>query len=164
VLGADHLDASVVILRRGRRIVATETTTVSRGSWSHKHVYPVAEIAHLPPSDTLHEMSSCRVPRAVARATAIFHTQPVAGPTRAGPPRTLRAPVVLASTHERTLDVVPLEVLGEHAVDVPTTRWESLMLHARSERARIASAIILTPWRRPSCAARVRPGWQPRQP
>jgi len=29
------------------------------------------------------------------------------------------APVVLASTHERTLDVVPLEHLREHAVDVP---------------------------------------------
>lgn len=29
------------------------------------------------------------------------------------------APVVLASTHERTLDVVPLETLQEHAVDVP---------------------------------------------
>jgi uncharacterized protein (DUF2237 family) len=29
------------------------------------------------------------------------------------------APVVLASTHERTLDVVPLDVLREHAVDVP---------------------------------------------
>jgi uncharacterized protein (DUF2237 family) len=29
------------------------------------------------------------------------------------------ASVVLASTHERTLDVVSLEVLGEHAVDVP---------------------------------------------
>lgn len=29
------------------------------------------------------------------------------------------APVVLASTHERTLDVVPLEYLREHAVDVP---------------------------------------------
>lgn len=29
------------------------------------------------------------------------------------------APVVLASTHERTLDVVPLAVLREHAVDVP---------------------------------------------
>lgn len=29
------------------------------------------------------------------------------------------APVVLASTHERTLDVVPLEALQEHAVDVP---------------------------------------------
>jgi uncharacterized protein (DUF2237 family) len=27
--------------------------------------------------------------------------------------------VVLASTHERALDVVPLEVLREHAVDVP---------------------------------------------
>jgi Uncharacterized protein conserved in bacteria (DUF2237) len=27
--------------------------------------------------------------------------------------------VVLASTHERTLDVMSLEVLGEHAVDVP---------------------------------------------
>ena len=31
------------------------------------------------------------------------------------------APVVLASTHERTLDIVPLEALREHAVDVPTT-------------------------------------------
>ena len=29
------------------------------------------------------------------------------------------APVVLASTHERTLDVVPLKALKEHAVDVP---------------------------------------------
>ena len=29
------------------------------------------------------------------------------------------APVVLASTHERTLEVVPLEALSEHAVDVP---------------------------------------------
>lgn len=29
------------------------------------------------------------------------------------------APVVLASTHERTLDVVPLAALREHAVDVP---------------------------------------------
>jgi uncharacterized protein (DUF2237 family) len=29
------------------------------------------------------------------------------------------APVVLAGTHERTLDVVPLEVLREYAVDVP---------------------------------------------
>ena len=28
-------------------------------------------------------------------------------------------PVVLASTHERTLDVVPLDALKEHAVDVP---------------------------------------------
>lgn len=27
--------------------------------------------------------------------------------------------VVLASTHERALDIVPLEVLREHAVDVP---------------------------------------------
>jgi uncharacterized protein (DUF2237 family) len=27
--------------------------------------------------------------------------------------------VVLASTHERTLDVVPIEALREHAVDVP---------------------------------------------
>lgn len=30
------------------------------------------------------------------------------------------APVVLASTHERALEVVPLEVLQEHAVDVPS--------------------------------------------
>ena len=29
------------------------------------------------------------------------------------------APVVLASTHERTLEVVPLDALREHAVDVP---------------------------------------------
>jgi uncharacterized protein (DUF2237 family) len=29
------------------------------------------------------------------------------------------APVVLAATHERTLDVVTLEELQEHAVDVP---------------------------------------------
>jgi uncharacterized protein len=29
------------------------------------------------------------------------------------------APVVLASTHERTLEVVPLAALQEHAVDVP---------------------------------------------
>ncbi len=29
------------------------------------------------------------------------------------------APVVLAATHERALDVVPLDVLREHAVDVP---------------------------------------------
>jgi uncharacterized protein (DUF2237 family) len=30
------------------------------------------------------------------------------------------APVVLASTHERAVDIVPLEVLQEHAVDVPS--------------------------------------------
>lgn len=29
------------------------------------------------------------------------------------------APVVLASTHERTLEIVPLDVLQQHAVDVP---------------------------------------------
>ncbi len=29
------------------------------------------------------------------------------------------APVVLASTHERALDIIPLNVLREHAVDVP---------------------------------------------
>lgn len=29
------------------------------------------------------------------------------------------APVVLAATHERALDIVPLEILEEHAVDVP---------------------------------------------
>lgn len=29
------------------------------------------------------------------------------------------APVVLAATHERALDIVPLEILGEYAVDVP---------------------------------------------
>jgi uncharacterized protein (DUF2237 family) len=30
------------------------------------------------------------------------------------------APVVLASTHERALDLVPLDALQQHAVDVPT--------------------------------------------
>ena len=29
------------------------------------------------------------------------------------------APVVLASTHERALDIVPLDALRQHAVDVP---------------------------------------------
>jgi uncharacterized protein (DUF2237 family) len=29
------------------------------------------------------------------------------------------APVVLAGTHERTLDVVELAILQEHAVDIP---------------------------------------------
>jgi uncharacterized protein (DUF2237 family) len=29
------------------------------------------------------------------------------------------APVVLASTHERALEVIPLRVLQAHAVDVP---------------------------------------------
>ena len=29
------------------------------------------------------------------------------------------APVVLASTHEGALDVIPLEILQEHSVDVP---------------------------------------------
>ncbi|MEN8239736.1 MAG: DUF2237 domain-containing protein [Actinomycetota bacterium] len=29
------------------------------------------------------------------------------------------APVVLASTHEAVLDIVPLEILRQHAVDVP---------------------------------------------
>ncbi|MDT0551448.1 DUF2237 family protein, partial [Streptomyces lonegramiae] len=29
------------------------------------------------------------------------------------------APVVLAATHERTLDLVPLDVLQQYAVDVP---------------------------------------------
>jgi uncharacterized protein (DUF2237 family) len=30
------------------------------------------------------------------------------------------APVVLASTHERALEIVPREILEEHAVDVPS--------------------------------------------
>jgi uncharacterized protein (DUF2237 family) len=30
------------------------------------------------------------------------------------------APVVLACTHERALEIVPLEILREHAVDVPS--------------------------------------------
>jgi uncharacterized protein (DUF2237 family) len=29
------------------------------------------------------------------------------------------APVLLASTHERALEIIPLESLREHAVDVP---------------------------------------------
>jgi uncharacterized protein (DUF2237 family) len=29
------------------------------------------------------------------------------------------APVVLASTHERALEIVPIEALRQHAVDVP---------------------------------------------
>ena len=29
------------------------------------------------------------------------------------------APVVLASTHERALDVIPLKALQENAIDVP---------------------------------------------
>ena len=29
------------------------------------------------------------------------------------------APVVLASTHESVLEIVPLEILQQHAVDVP---------------------------------------------
>ncbi|MET0696101.1 MAG: DUF2237 family protein, partial [Acidimicrobiia bacterium] len=31
----------------------------------------------------------------------------------------MAAPVVLASTHERALEIIPLEVLQEYAVDVP---------------------------------------------
>jgi uncharacterized protein len=31
----------------------------------------------------------------------------------------MAAPVVLASTHQRVLDLVPLDVLKQHAVDVP---------------------------------------------
>lgn len=31
----------------------------------------------------------------------------------------IAAPVVLASTHERALEIVPIEALREHAVDVP---------------------------------------------
>jgi uncharacterized protein (DUF2237 family) len=30
------------------------------------------------------------------------------------------APVVMASTHQRVLDIVPIDALREHAVDVPT--------------------------------------------
>ncbi len=29
--------------------------------------------------------------------------------------------VVLASTHERALEIVPIEALREHAIDVPTS-------------------------------------------
>jgi uncharacterized protein len=36
------------------------------------------------------------------------------------------APVVLASTHERALELVPLDVLREHAVDVPEDPRELL--------------------------------------
>lgn len=34
------------------------------------------------------------------------------------------APVVLAATHERTLDLIPLEILEQYAVDVPDTAAE----------------------------------------
>ena len=34
------------------------------------------------------------------------------------------APVVLASTHHRALDVIPIRLLREHAVDVPTDASE----------------------------------------
>lgn len=34
------------------------------------------------------------------------------------------APVVLAATHERALDIVPIEALRQHAVDVPDTPAE----------------------------------------
>jgi hypothetical protein len=36
------------------------------------------------------------------------------------------APVVLASTSERALAVIPLEVLTEHSVDVPSDPGELL--------------------------------------
>ena len=36
------------------------------------------------------------------------------------------APVVLASTHQRALDIIPLELLREHAVDVPGDARELL--------------------------------------
>jgi len=38
----------------------------------------------------------------------------------AGLSRRAAAYVVLASTHERALEIVPLEALQEHAVDVPS--------------------------------------------
>ena len=34
-------------------------------------------------------------------------------------PGRLAAPVVLASTHERVLEIVPLAALKQHSVDVP---------------------------------------------
>src|SRR5215469_4892566 len=46
------------------------------------------------------------------------------------------APVVLASTHERALDIVPLEALRQHSVDVPAD------LSALEELA-----LVLGPWR-----------------
>ena len=42
------------------------------------------------------------------------------GELAAGPRGRVRAAsVVLASTHERALDIVPLDALQQHAVDVP---------------------------------------------
>ena len=43
----------------------------------------------------------------------------VTAATGCGPTTTSRRLVVLASTNERALEIVPLETLREHAVDVP---------------------------------------------
>lgn len=44
--------------------------------------------------------------------------------------------VVLASTHERALDIVPLDILRQHAIDVPATPGsiEDLSLSLRAGR------------------------------
>ena len=41
------------------------------------------------------------------------------GEPAASPSRRAAAPVALASTHVRTLEVVPLDILRAYAVDVP---------------------------------------------
>jgi uncharacterized protein (DUF2237 family) len=41
-------------------------------------------------------------------------------PRSSGPVDGAAAPVVLASTHERALEIVPLDVLRRYSVDVPT--------------------------------------------
>jgi uncharacterized protein (DUF2237 family) len=43
----------------------------------------------------------------------------VAGRWRQSYEAGVAAPVVLASTHERALEVIPIEILAEHSVDVP---------------------------------------------
>ena len=43
----------------------------------------------------------------------------VAGRWRQSYEAGVAAPVVLASTHQRALEVIPIEVLTEHSVDVP---------------------------------------------
>jgi uncharacterized protein len=43
----------------------------------------------------------------------------VAGRWRQSYEAGVAAPVVLASTHERALEVIPIEILTEHSVDVP---------------------------------------------
>jgi hypothetical protein len=57
---------------------------------------------------------------------------------------------VLASTHERALDIVPLDALRQHSVDVPadlSTLEELCPLGGPLSAARVVWGIRLTPWR-----------------